>query len=944
MKRISFLLSLVFLVSSALGADQYQFHKRTLDNGLKIVTLEDHSCPVVAIQVWYHVGSKDENPERTGFAHMFEHMMFRGTDRLGPEDHFEFVRGAGGDCNAYTSFDQTVYVQKVPKNQLPMVFWLEAERMSALRVDEEGFATERSVVEEERRMGQNQPYGTVLEKLLPQIYQEHPYRWSVIGSKEHLREATSEELLRFWETYYVPNNATLIVVGDVDHAWVEAEAEKAFGWIPRCGDAPRVAAREPLKGEPLEIEIIEEKGPVPIVAVAYRTVPQDHEDALPLEMLMSILGSGESSRLYRSVVDEHEKAAMAMGGGFGLEQDGLVAAGAVLMPFGDMDGALELIDAEIEKIRTGPITESELSKAKANYRRQLVDESMTIESKAQLVGSAEVFLGGAEVLNQRAERIESMTVEDLKRVAETYLVPERRLTVRIKPTLGGMMKTVLGGLLGKKGDDAEEGADEGKKEKPTTSTMAERQGPKAAAKPPEGYPESAPVAPLLGTRIPMDSVEKTLDNGLRVVVVENHEVPIISMRLGLLNGAFLDRKEAPGAATMACQMLTKGVKGKTAQELAEELETHAVQLSASAGMDSAGVSGSAVTGQLGRLVQTMAAVVKYPTFPGDEFRKLKRQALTGMAISEKQPSAIADREFQKGLFGEHWYSRDASGRSEDLEKLSVEDCREWWERCARPDQAVLYFAGDIDPDTAFDLADALFSDWTAEGEPPRAAVAGIPEPQETRIVLVDIPGAIQSQIRVGHLGFTRHDPRYFTSNVLSQIFGGAFNSRLNKTIRVEKGLTYGARGGFSSSRFAGRFTVSTFSKSQSTVEAVQAILDEINRMRTEPPSDSELTQARSYTVGSFAGDHETPGSIASELWSLRVHGLEKSFVNDYLDSVVKTTSEGIARVARSAIDPDHLLIVVVGNAAEVEAGLKEIAPVTVLNEDGTPKESETKEG
>ena len=943
MKCYTLLLSLVLLVTSASGADQYQFHKATLDNGLKIVTLEDHSCPVVAIQVWYHVGSKDEDPERTGFAHMFEHMMFRGTDRLGPEDHFEFVRGAGGDCNAYTSFDQTVYVQKVPKNQLPMVLWLEAERMSALRVDEEGFATERKVVEEERRMGQNQPYGSVLEKLLPEIYQEHPYRWSVIGSREQLREATSEELLRFWETYYVPNNATLIVVGDVDHAWVEAEAKKAFGWIPRCADPPRVAAREPLKGEPLEIEIIEEKGPVPIVAAAYRTVPQDHEDALPLEMLMSILGGGESSRLYRSVVDEHEKAAMAMGAGFGLEHDGLVAAGAVMMPFGDMEGTLELIDAEIEKIRTGPITESELSKAKANYRRQLVDESMTIESKAQLVGSAEVFLGGAETLNLRAERIEAMTVEDLKRVAETYLVPERRLTVRIKPTIGGMMKTMLGGILGKK-DDAEGEADEAKKEQPTTSTMAERRGPKATAKRPEGYPENVPVAPILAARIPMDSVERTLDNGLRVVVVENHEVPIISMRLGLLNGAFLDLPQAPGAATMACQMLTKGVKGKTAQELAEELETHAVQLSASAGMDSAGVSGSSVTGQLGRLIQTMAAMVKYPTFPEDEFRKLKRQALTGMAISEKQPSAIADREFQKALFGEHWYSRDAGGRSEDLKKLTVEDCREWWGRCARPDQAVLYFAGDVDADTAFELADALFSDWSAAGEPPRAAVAKIPEPRETRIVLVDIPGAIQSQIRVGHLGFTRHDPRYYTSRVLSQIFGGAFNSRLNKTIRVEKGLTYGARGGFGASRFAGRFTVSTFSKSQSTVEAVEAIIGEINRMRTEPPSDTELSQARSYTVGSFAGDHETPGSIASELWTLQVHGLEKAFVNGYLDSVVKTTPEDVTKVALSAIDPDRLLIVVVGNAAEVEEGLKAIAPVTVLNEDGTPKESENKEG
>src|SRR5690606_5180149 len=217
-----------------------EFHETTLPNGLRVIVHEDRSCPVVAVQVWYHVGSKDEDPERQGFAHMFEHMMFRGTDRLGPEDHFEFVRGVGGDCNAYTSFGQTVYVQTAPQNQLEMVLWLEAERMAALKVDEEGFDTERAVVEEEARMGMTRPYGTLMEQVLERVFTVHPYRWSPIGKIDHLRAATSEELLRFWETYYVPNNATLIVVGDVAHEEVFRQAEEAFGWIPRCADPPRV--------------------------------------------------------------------------------------------------------------------------------------------------------------------------------------------------------------------------------------------------------------------------------------------------------------------------------------------------------------------------------------------------------------------------------------------------------------------------------------------------------------------------------------------------------------------------------------------------------------------------------------------------------------------------------------------------------------------------------
>ncbi|MFG0316099.1 MAG: M16 family metallopeptidase, partial [Planctomycetota bacterium JB042] len=424
-----FLAPLLSILS--LLAPELEFHERSLDNGLRVVVHEDASCPIVAVQVWYHVGSKDEDPARQGFAHMFEHMMFRGTDRLGPEDHFEFVRGVGGDCNAYTSFDQTVYVQTVPKNQLPMVLWLEAERMAALKVDEEGFATERAVVEEEARMGMNRPYGTVMEKVLERIFTVHPYRWSPIGKIDHLREATSEELLRFWETYYVPNNATLVVVGDVDHEDVFAQAEEAFGWIPRCADPPRVEVEEPLRDEPLVIEIEERSGPVPIIAAAYRTVPQDHDDAMALEMVMEVLGGGESSRLYRRIVDEEEKAPMAMAGAFALEQTGVAAAGAMTMPFGDVDGVLGLIDEELETLKGEGVTEAELSKVKASFRRSLVDATTTVESKAQQIGTAAVFHGSPGWLNRRAERIEEVTVDDLNRVARTYLVPERRITVEV---------------------------------------------------------------------------------------------------------------------------------------------------------------------------------------------------------------------------------------------------------------------------------------------------------------------------------------------------------------------------------------------------------------------------------------------------------------------------------------------------------------------------------
>ncbi len=947
LRSIAFLSTLAFAPLAAAADQQYDIHEKTLENGLRVVTLEDHSCPIVAVQVWYHVGSKDEDPARTGFAHMFEHMMFRGTDRLGPEDHFKYIRGSGGDCNAFTAFDNTTYVQVVPKDQLPMVLWLEAERMSALKVDEKGFHTERKVVEEERRLGLNQPYGSVLEKVLAQVFTQHPYKWSPIGSIEHLEAAKSEELLRFWEKYYVPNNAVLVVCGDVDHADVEKEAQKAFGWIPRCADPPRVTTQEPLPPKPLELEIEEARGPVPITAVAYRTVPQNDDDALALEMLMQVLGGGESSRIYKKIVDEDEKAPMAMAGAFSMEQAGFAAAGAVQMPFSDSKGIVEAIDEQFEKVKAEGVTEAELAKVKTSMLRRLVDESKTVESKANLLGTAALFHGGPQWLNGRSERIENVTIDDLKRVANTYFTPERRVVVKVKPTLGGMVRTLLGGIGGKKGDEAgqdgehaHDHAHDAKDDdaKDDAAPALVRSGPKAEAKRPADYPTHAPVAPTRAVKMPVDAKTKTLDNGLEVVVIENHEVPIVSVRLGLLNGAFVEKRDRPGAASMACAMLTKGSGKHTAQQLAEELESKAISLNASADMDSSSVGGSSASGQLPRLMQLLAEVVTSPTFPAKEFEKAKKQALTGMAIAEKQPQQIAERTLSRLVWGEHFYGRPASGLSDDVKKLKLEDAIAWWKSAARPDQAVLYFAGDVKAEDAFDLADALFGTWTATGDAPKAEVKAPPELPKTSITLVDVPGAIQSQIRVAHRGITRGDPRYTVGRVLTGVFGGAFNARLNEVIRVKKGLTYGASGGLRSQRFGGTFYVSTFSKTRTTVDAVQAILDEVNRMRTEPPTAEELDQSRSYLVGSFAGDHETPESILGELWGLERDGLTKDFIDKYLDGVVKTTSEDVAKVANELIDPDHLVIVVVGDAAQVAEGLAKIAPLTVLDEDGKPKE------
>ncbi len=914
------------------GKGRFPFEESVLGNGLRVISLEDHSAPIVAVQLWYHVGSKDEHPERQGFAHMFEHMMFRGTDRLGPKDHFEYIRGTGGNTNAYTSFDQTVYVQEFPSNQLEMVLWLEAERMASLKIDEGGFATERKVVEEERRLGLNQPYGSMLEQVLEGLFNEHPYRWSPIGKIEHLRASTVDDIQHFWDTYYVPNNATLVVVGDVEHDQVRALAGKYFGWIPRCPEPPRVTIVEPPQTEGRTFDLQDDNAPVPLTGIAFHTVPEKHPDALPLNMLMQILGGGESSRLYVDIVRRKEVGVVGLGAHATFEQAGLAICGGMTMPFGDTDAVQAAIWEQIDEVRENGVTDDELEKVRNQLYRNDVAESLTIASKANALGNAAVILGDTQLANTYLERVMAVSTDDIQRVANTYLQRERANTMTVKPTLMSTLKGVLSAASAAGGGEAEDEGDD--EEEVEGGVRAVATGPKADAERPEWMGDAPPVADPLDADLSLGGVARTLDNGLKLVVVENHEVPWVSSTLRLRPGAYTEGSERPGTASMALNMITRGTFVRDAEEMAVELESHGISISASAGHDGASVNLSGVKKEFGRTVRLMSEVVQVPAFDGKEFKTLRDQLSTGKTVEEKTPSSIATREFDRALWGNHPYARPSDGTADDLKQLDVEQLEAWWTTWAAPEHAVLYVAGDITADEAFETANRYLGSWEGEGEAPNVEIPAVKPPKGTRILLVDTPGAIQSEIRAGHEGITRDHDLYPTGVVLSQVFGGGFNSRLNDVIRVQKGLTYGARGGLSSSRFGGSFTVSTFTKTPTTAETVQAVIDEVKRMRDEPPSEKELSQAVSYMAGSFAGTLETPQAVAGRLWTLEVNDLPGNYWDEYLKRIAATSSEDVARAADELLDPERLVIVVVGDADKVREQLEEIAPVEVVSSGG----------
>lgn len=900
----------------------FDFRQETLPNGLRVITLEDFSCPVVTVHLWYHVGSKDEQPERQGFAHMFEHMMFRGTDRLGPTDHFDFVRRTGGNCNAYTSFDQTVYHETLPANQLELTLWLEAERMAFLKIDQSAYDTERKVVEEERRMGLNRPYGTLYEKVMAELFHQHPYRWTPIGKIPHLRSAPVQELRDFWTKYYVPNNATLIIVGAVKHAEAQQLARRYFAWIPRRDDPPRVTVQEPPLTEPKSIMLDEDNAPAPLVGLMARSPAIGTPDQTVMELIDTILIGDNSSRVYRDLVAEKKLVMQAFSINNDMEQDGVYVAATVLNPAGGKpEPVLEALKGHVQALIDEPVSEQELTKARNQLLRNTVVSNLTVEGKASVLGQAAVLQGDPARANQRLKQIRQVTAADIQRVAKTYLAANRLMTLNV-PGQG-----LLGG--GKKDSST------AKEDEAPITAEPEKQAPPPGRKGttrPDSYASAAPIAPLATAPPAAKFTAQSLPNGMKLISVPNRELPFVSIRLGLMTGASVEDK--PGTASMALSMLTKGDAQHTEAELAEQLGQWAIELDGAAGMDRSAVSASCLTEQLSRTLGLLADVTLTPKFDPEEFEKLRKQVRTELAVESSQPQYQAQRELRKRLFGPHPYARTATGEVEDLDQLEIGDLTAWWKRYARPDMAVMILSGDVSDDGVKEraLIEKAFGGWKAEGPKPSASSPAIPQPSATHIYLVNRRTSTQAQIYVGQLGIRRDHPQFFNSLVLNGYFGGAFNSRLNETIRVKKGLTYGARGGFSTQIEAGQFGVSTFSKTESAVEAVQTVLEEVRRLRDEPPSDSELSNTISYLVGSFPVQRETPQQVAADLWTIESEGLPADYFQQQLSGIAATKGADCVQLAKAAVDPDKLTIVVVGKAKALQSDLEKIAPVTVIDE------------
>ena len=888
----------------AVEPERWKFRDDRLDNGLRVITFEDHRSPIVSVQVWYHVGSKDEDPDRQGFAHMFEHMMFRGTDRIGPQDHFKYLNRYGSRVNGYTSFDQTVYWETVPVSQLDLALWLEAERLASLKINDDYFAAEREVVKEERRMRYlNRPYGKLYETMFDAAFKVHPYRWTPIGNMPHLNAATVDELRAFFETYYVANNATLVVVGDVRHEDVLAEARQYFGAIPRRPDPPRVTIVEPPMMQARRVEITDQ-APSPRVVFAYQAPSARDDDAIPLDVLGRILSVGQSSRLYRHLVQGKELAVSVYGYHYALEQHGLFVLSATLKPEVTIEAAEQAMLEEVQLILDQGIEEAERAKARNQAMAEYVHAGQTVQGRADRLGYAAVILGDVERVNSDLDRIRAVTADEVMAVARRVFSEENRTTIVIRPD-----------------ENPPESADVEDKSESASEEIADLPRPKE-------MPTGNPPQPV---NLPFPSLRK-LKNGLQVVVFADHSVPAVTLSFNALIGGKNDPAREAGLAYVTTSTLRRGTKKHTGDELAELIDSHAISLSESVEHENTRVAMWTLSEHLDVAAQTLAEVIREPTFPEKEVSGFVSRAAAREAINEENPSTLASRAIDGALFGDHYLARPTGGTSASLKEITREDVVGFHGGFFGPGGACLTFAGDVTDEQAVALAERWFGDWERKTQPVESAE--VPEREALRILLVDRPGAIQSEIRIGQVvPLLRQDRDYAAARMLSEVFGGSFSSRLNRVLRIEKGLTYGVRGYFDVDAGGAALKIGTFTRTDKTVEAIEAILAEVDRLQAGSMTKDEIGEARDSLIGRFQMALETPAQVASSWWYLTVWGLPERWYTDYQRSIADINDPVRVDVAANRLlDRSRLTIVVVGDRSQIEAELSRIAPVQVVDQ------------
>ena len=915
--------------SRSVAVKPIAFTTRTLANGLKVYALRDTTTPNVAVQVWYDVGSKDDPKGRSGFAHMFEHLMFKATRNLISEQMDRLTEDVGGYNNASTNDDFTNYYEVIPANHLQRLLFAEADRMASLVVEPKSFSSERDVVKEELRQSTlARPYGKLFSTYLSAAsYTRHPYARSTIGSIANLDSAGIDDVRAFHATYYRPDNAILVVSGNFDPKQLDAWIDQYFAGIKRPTTAiPRVTVTEPVRTKAVNYTVYEPNTPLPAVMMTWH-VPADRSTDIPaLTVLQTILATGESSRLYEDLVYRDQLAQSAESFLDSKQGTGNLIAYAILASGKTVDAGEAALKREIARFRDAPVTAAELAEAKNEIITAAIKQRETAEGKARVIASSVIIDGDPRDADRQLAAIATVTPADIQRVARTYLADNQAATIRYLPDTAkpaGAKSDVIGVA------DTVQVAD---LKAPATIDIVT---PASAA---DRIMPPAPAAPV-ATVLPQP-VETILSNGLRIITVERHDLPLVTAALVATGGGATDPDGRAGAASLATDLLTKGTTTRSATQIARGIESLGASIDSNVDRDGASVSVTVKSDQLDKALPILADVATHPVFTADEIERARTQAIDGITVSLKNPAQLSALIANRAVFGSGPYAAALSGTPTSLKAITRPDLTASYAGTWQPARTALVMVGDITPAAAKALAQRNFSAWKAPGIPAAAPVAvAYPAP---RVIVVDMPGAGQAGVVVARPGITRADARYYPLSVGNTVLGGGFSSRLNQEIRIKRGLAYGAGSSVTARRLPGSVSARTQTKNATAPEVVALITQEMARMASAPVSADELSTRQAVLVGSFGRTIETTDGIADLLGDYVLQSVPLAELGRYTAKVEGVTPAAVQTAAAQLLDPRAASIVVVGDAKQFIAPLRKAYPqVEVLTESQLDLDSPT---
>ena len=895
-KKYFLYLMIVFLPLPVIASEELpdiKYDKFTLPNGLRVIVHEDRKIPVVAVNVWYHVGSKDELPGKTGFAHLFEHLMFNGTENYNNEYFGPFQQVGATNMNGTTNNDRTNYFENVPTPALDLALWMESDRMGHLLgvVNQEKLDEQRGVVQNEKRQGENQPYGRVFIQASKATFPVgHPYSWTTIGSMEDLNAATLEDVQLWFKTYYGPNNAVLSLAGDINVDEAKKIVTKYFGDIPP-GPSPIKKKKWIAKRSGEKREIMYDRVPNARIYKVWNTPEIGSPEHAHFELLASLLTGGKNSALYQELVYKRQLATSVSAFYYDREIAGQFWIAVDLANGRSLDDLEDAMDTALSDfIKKGP-SAKRLKNTKTSIRASSIKGLQRVGGfggKSDLLAYSEVYSGNPGAYLEFINGIMEITNKEIKETANTWL------------TDGAYVLTVI--PEENRSYNSESTADRSKLPFPTE------------------FPE-----------LDLPEIQRAkLSNGLEVVLAERHDVPMINLSFQIKSGHATDPLGQPGLANFTMSMLTEGSKSFDALELSDQLEELGTDLYTSTGLDSSSINISSLKSSFEESIEIMFEVITEPTFDQEEIDRKKIRWLAAIDQSLSTPNGMVSNLIPEILYGEdHPYAKPFSGNGtrESIQWMSRDDLINYKNRFIAPSNGTLILVGDTTLDEILPTLEAQFGSW-----PENRMLKGAQlvytinkEPDSRRVFLIDKPGAVQSLIVAGQLMPGMRTSDEIDIDLMNRVIGGSFTSRLNMNLREDKSWSYGVRTRLSQYKGPRPMLVSAPVQTDKTVDSIQEIIREYDEYLSSNPAKNEELEAivNDLSLG-LIGDFETFGSLMSGLSGIVSFDREDDFLDNLPAKYRSMTIDDINTAAERYIDPSIWTWVIVGDLSKIEQGIREL--------------------